>query len=369
VREIVDGQIKSYLIDDRNPTGYTQVVEEIVGSAVNHTYTYGHDLISQDQFDGTTGAWHASFYGYDGHGNVRFLTDETGVVTDTYIYDAFGTLITATGSTNNRYLYSGEQFDSNLGLYYLRARLMNPLTGRFWTADAYEGAGPDPQSLHKYFYGSADPINGIDPSGYFTLVETNTTATLISTMASYQLPMAREVLLRGRELLVDGDGTPIDSALCILDIVQLANDVVFCVNVGKLAVVGPLALFKGGTTLVGRLVTKSPQAAKQLEFAFAEQIDRTSGLVIGRGADLAKPGALAEGEYKLTWLSVKESAGMEGEWAINQERLLDVMKLNKPIGDGSSLLDKGGFFLNRERGLLQSSGWTYQSGSWIPPIP
>ena len=131
VQQTVNGQSTSYLVDDRNPTGYAQVVEEIVNGVVNHIYTYGHDLISQDQVDPATNSWHATFYAYDGHGNVRFLTNESGQVTDTYVYDAFGTLITATGSTNNRYLYTGEQFDPNLGLYYLRARLMNPLTGRF----------------------------------------------------------------------------------------------------------------------------------------------------------------------------------------------------------------------------------------------
>ena len=51
VQEVVNGETKSYLIDDRNPTGYAQVVEEIVNGVVNHTYTYGHDLISQDQVD------------------------------------------------------------------------------------------------------------------------------------------------------------------------------------------------------------------------------------------------------------------------------------------------------------------------------
>jgi RHS repeat-associated protein len=169
--EIVGGQVKSYLIDDRNPTGYAQVVEEIVNGSVNHTYTYGHNLISQDQLDPVTNTWHATFYAYDGRGTVRFLTDETGAVTDTYTYDAFGTLITATGSTNNRYLYSGEQFDPNLGLYYLRARLMNPLTGRFWSMDSYEGDSEDPASLHKYLYANADSVNGMDPSGNMTLTE------------------------------------------------------------------------------------------------------------------------------------------------------------------------------------------------------
>ena len=29
--------------------------------------------------------WRTSYYGYDGHGSVRLLTDATGAVTDTYI--------------------------------------------------------------------------------------------------------------------------------------------------------------------------------------------------------------------------------------------------------------------------------------------
>jgi uncharacterized protein RhaS with RHS repeats len=50
-------------------------------------------------------------------------------VTDTYDYDAFGNKINSTGATPNNYLYRGEQFDPDLGLYYLRARYYNPLTG------------------------------------------------------------------------------------------------------------------------------------------------------------------------------------------------------------------------------------------------
>jgi len=46
-----------------------------------------------------------------GHRNIRFLT---GTATDTYIYDAFGLPITTTGTTPNNFLYSGEQFDSQV---------------------------------------------------------------------------------------------------------------------------------------------------------------------------------------------------------------------------------------------------------------
>ena len=47
---------------------------------------------------------------------------------------------------------------------------MNPLTGRFWTADTYEGGNSDPVSLHKYLYANADPVNGMDPSGNMTSI-------------------------------------------------------------------------------------------------------------------------------------------------------------------------------------------------------
>jgi RHS repeat-associated protein len=116
--------------------------------------------------------WRTSFYGYDGHNNVRYLTDGNGTVTDTYDYDAFGNLIARTGDTPNKYLYCGEQYDTDLGLYFLRARYMNPDSGRFWTMDVFEGLTSDPSTLHKYLYCADNPINSLDPSGNFTLKET-----------------------------------------------------------------------------------------------------------------------------------------------------------------------------------------------------
>jgi len=88
-----------------------------------------------------------------------------GRATVTYDYDAFGNLLHSTGTTPNNYLYSGEQFDPDLGLYYNRARYLNVSTGRFWTMDTFEGRSQDPLSLHKYLYAGADPINHIDPRG------------------------------------------------------------------------------------------------------------------------------------------------------------------------------------------------------------
>ncbi|MFZ1086589.1 MAG: RHS repeat-associated core domain-containing protein [Terracidiphilus sp.] len=152
-----------YLVDDLNPTGLPQVVEEKVGGAVQRVYTYGLQRISQNQFFDNPGT--PSFYVYDGAGSVRQLTDSTGKVTDEYEYDAYGNSFTKSGITPNNYLYRGEQFDSDLGLYYLRARYYNPATGRFMSRDPEDGKTFDPKSLHKYLYADGDPVNRIDPRG------------------------------------------------------------------------------------------------------------------------------------------------------------------------------------------------------------
>lgn len=109
-----------------------------------------------------------SYYLYDGHGDVRALLDEAGAVTDRYRYSAYGELTSKTGNTENHYLYTGEYYDGTSGLYYLRARYMNPSTGSFLTMDTYEGNISDPVTLHKYLYANGNPVMYNDPSGHFS---------------------------------------------------------------------------------------------------------------------------------------------------------------------------------------------------------
>ena len=148
-----------YLVDTNG--ALSQVLAEYdENSSLKTYYTRGAELISQER-NGTK-----SYYLYDGHDSVRVLTDENGAATDFYTYDAFGNLIEQIGDTENSYLYCGEQFDSFTGLYYLRARYMNPSTGTFITMDEYSGSVFEPVSLHKYLYANANPVMYSDPSGY-----------------------------------------------------------------------------------------------------------------------------------------------------------------------------------------------------------
>ncbi len=194
-----------YLVDDQNPSGYAQVLEEYTMDAslsdtpaiLSRTYNYGLMLISQQQFNtNTLEPSTLSYYGYDGHGSVRFLTSTNGTVTDTYTYDAYGTLIASSGSTPNNYLYSGQQFDPDLGLYYNRARYLNTSTGRFWSSDSTDGSNEDPLSLHKYLYAQDNPVMGTDPSGHEDLVDVLSTMAINSFIGSMVSSVASTALDR-----------------------------------------------------------------------------------------------------------------------------------------------------------------------------
>ena len=63
-------------------------------------------------------------------------------------------------------MISGEQYDPDLSLYYLRARCYNPLTGRFLSVDSQAGEGQ-----RRYEYAGADPVNGMDPTGNNDIIE------------------------------------------------------------------------------------------------------------------------------------------------------------------------------------------------------
>ena len=163
VAKTVGGVTTRYLVDNLNPTGYAQVVEELAGGAVQRTYTYGTQRIGQSQL--INSAWTPSFYGYDGSATVRLLANSSGTVTDTYDYDAWGNAVNVIGSTSNLYLYRGEQYDPDLGLYFLRARYYNPMTGRLLSRDPASGRVVTPVTLHKYLYANGNPVDYSDPSG------------------------------------------------------------------------------------------------------------------------------------------------------------------------------------------------------------
>ena len=174
-----------FLVDPLDSSGLPQVVvERDELGAIRSSYVYGQDLL-RSTLDGSNHYYHA-----DGLGSTRALTDAGGSVTDSYEYDAFGNLTTLTGSSSNSHLFAGEQLDPTLGLYYLRARYMDPNQGRFTARDPFEGLIFDPGSLNKYAYAHNNPVNRTDPTGLFTLLEQSISTAIIAVVATIASPLA-----------------------------------------------------------------------------------------------------------------------------------------------------------------------------------
>jgi RHS repeat-associated protein len=163
VAKTAAGVTTQYLVDDLNPTGYLQVMDETSGGMVQVRYTYGNMLISQAR--NQDGTFSPSFYGYDAHRNVTIVTDSLGSVTVAYTYDAWGNLIGSSGATPNDRFYCGEEFDRDIGALILRARHLDLTKGRFTTIDALAGFPRRPISLNHYLYADEDPVDVDDPLG------------------------------------------------------------------------------------------------------------------------------------------------------------------------------------------------------------
>ncbi|WP_353928951.1 RHS repeat-associated core domain-containing protein [Okeanomitos corallinicola TIOX110] len=76
--------------------------------------------------------WHLT----DHLGTVRDLVNNSGAVVNHFVYDSFGQVISESNpAIDTRYLFTGREFDQEIGLYYYRARYYDANTGRFISKD------------------------------------------------------------------------------------------------------------------------------------------------------------------------------------------------------------------------------------------
>jgi RHS repeat-associated protein len=97
-------------------------------------------------------------------GSVRLTTDSSGATTGTAQYDAFGLKVSQSGA-QPKLGFAGEQMDTESLLVYLRARYMDPTTGRFLSADPVRGSQSWPATQNRYSYAVNNPQRYTDPTG------------------------------------------------------------------------------------------------------------------------------------------------------------------------------------------------------------
>ena len=106
-------------------------------------------------------------YAYNASGDR--LQQTVNAVLTNYTLDLAADLtqvLASYGTGSSGYAFTGEMYDSQTGLIYLRARYYTPSNGRFINKDVFTGYVHEPATLHKYNYSNGNPTNFVDPTGY-----------------------------------------------------------------------------------------------------------------------------------------------------------------------------------------------------------
>ncbi|MGN0813946.1 MAG: RHS repeat-associated core domain-containing protein [Candidatus Coproplasma sp.] len=102
-------------------------------------------------------------------GNVNAILDGTGTVVVEYRYDAWDNhTVSGTNTTLgnlNPFRYRGYFYDTETGLYYLKTRYYDPVTGRFLNMDSIDYADHETIcGLNLYAYCYNNPVMNVDPN-------------------------------------------------------------------------------------------------------------------------------------------------------------------------------------------------------------
>lgn len=142
-----------------------QLSQMTVGS---NTLRFGYDTTGLlfVKYNGTTYEYVTNL-----QGDVIAILNTSGTPVVEYTYDAWGKLLTTTGSmastlgVHNPLRYRSYVYDPELGLYYLQSRYYNPEMGRFINADALVSTGQGLLGNNMFAYCNNNPVNYTDFNG------------------------------------------------------------------------------------------------------------------------------------------------------------------------------------------------------------
>ena len=132
------------------------LLQEKAGSTTS--YIYGPRGLPAEQIVGST----TTYLHHDQIGSTVLITDSAGATgtATTNTFDPYGNQVSTSGSLTTNLMYAGQYLDSESGLYYLRARYMDPTTGQFLNVDPAVST-----SMEPFGYAVGDPMNMSDLTG------------------------------------------------------------------------------------------------------------------------------------------------------------------------------------------------------------
>lgn len=146
-------------------------------------------------------------------GSVRAALDHSGAVVAQYDYLTFGKLsrIVEPEPGFLSYLYTGQEFDRETGLYNYRARFYEGELGRFISVD------PNNQFFSPYIYAANNPVLYVDPTGRFSIKSIfSAIGGILIGAVEILIGVVIDVVAAVAEVLTGGLSTPVSLALAAL---------------------------------------------------------------------------------------------------------------------------------------------------------
>ena len=216
-------------------------------SQVKQLYSYdaSGQLISVN-YNGTE-----YFYLRNGQNDIVGLMDGSGTRVVEYTYDAWGKLISTTGTlatslgADNPFRYRGYYYDTETGLYYLMARYYDPEVCRFISADVYMTTGQGVLGGNMWAYCLNNPVLYSDTFGEsVTVCILGVTFTLVELLViGVAVAVVADILINGEEALVikaaEGAAGAVEAIAQIWQVVETVVTHPFSIGSGITVVTSP----------------------------------------------------------------------------------------------------------------------------------
>ncbi len=164
---IYDGNGQRVRKTSSNPTVlyFGDAYEKRGGVEVFHVFAGSRRIVSL-RSDGKNQFYHPNHLG-----SASVITDQSGDWKEKIEYYPFGSYCEDIKNPNDptfpdaNYTFTGQEDDDDLGLYNYKARLYDPILGKFISPDSLVPYPTNPQTLNRYAYCLNNPLIYIDPSG------------------------------------------------------------------------------------------------------------------------------------------------------------------------------------------------------------
>ncbi len=166
-----DDVASSYITHDYVLDGTKILSETVTDNAYYNNYTLYYVYDANGSITGLHYNNQPYYFQKNIQGDILRILDRTGTAVVEYTYDAWGNIISVTGSMANTlgqynpFRYRGYYYDSETDLYYLQSRYYDAEVGRFINADGIFDCDVEVLSGNLFLYCANSCINKLDPTG------------------------------------------------------------------------------------------------------------------------------------------------------------------------------------------------------------